>query len=199
MSTFVRGCTSSLPVHLSQKLILIYIAPKSWNESEAKLRACRLPFSRQRIICRKSRNVLPHVYLAPPWGWSDWNFSKSLASENRIPWAATRLVCVMICLAILIEHRLVIDRRTDTGLYNVHRASIAPRGKNWLFNSRMFEHLQYPIYTIQPVVKTVANPVWEPVWEPVWQPVVSCIQTFSRLSNRFDNRFDNRLYRVNGA
>jgi len=45
-----------------------------------------------------------------------------------------------------------------------------------------------PVYTIQPVVKTVVK--------PDWQPVVSCIQTFNRLSNPFDNRFHKRRYRV---
>ena len=52
-----------------------------------------------------------------------------------------------------------------------------------------------PVYTIQPVVKSVEQPVVKPVEQAVGQLVV-CL--FTRYTRQF-NRFDNRLYRVNGV
>jgi len=59
---------------------------------------------------------LPHVYLAPPLGviYSTKLLTRSLASENKSPWAIVQRICVMIMyLAILMEHRIVTDRQTD--------------------------------------------------------------------------------------
>ena len=84
--------------------------------------------------------------------------------------------------------------------FNITRAQLALRS---LLNQRVTGVMRHnkvetlkPVYTIQPVVKTVV--------QLVWQPAVSCKQTSNRLSNRlsngfdsrFDNGFNNRLYRV---
>jgi len=51
----------------------------------------------------------------------------------------------------------------------------------------------YPVYTIQPVVKSVVQikPGVQLVWQPRW---TNSHCSFNRLS--IDNRFDNRLYCV---
>jgi len=179
MSTFVRWHTSSLPVQLWQKLC-----------------ASRLPFSRhsELFVENPEMSYPPCIWLHR--GGDLTGISASLwRRKNGYPGLPRG--CLRDDMSGHFDRTSACHWQTDgrTQGHNVHRASIASRGKNWLFNSRMFEHLQYPVYTIQPVVK----PVWQPVWQRVWQPVVSCIQTFNRLSNRFDERIDNRLYRVNGA
>jgi len=41
------------------------------------------------------------------------NLPRILASENYIPWAIARRICVILCLAVSVELRLVTDRQTD--------------------------------------------------------------------------------------
>jgi len=60
--------------------------------------------------------------------------------------------------------------------------------------------LSNPVYTIQPVVKSVVQPVDNRLYtrySRLSNQPVECLYTgYNRLSNGFDNRFDNRLYRV---
>ena len=73
--------------------------------------------------------TLPHLHLSPPLGVNPFEFRKDFwRQKTRVPGLSYGVVCVFLCLAILVEHRLVTDRRThDHGIY---RASIASRGKN---------------------------------------------------------------------
>jgi len=48
--------------------------------------------------------------------------------KTRVPELSCGFVCVILCLAVLVEHRLVTD--TDKGPQHIYRASIASRGKN---------------------------------------------------------------------
>ena len=54
--------------------------------------------------------------------------------ETRVPVVSCGVVCVILRLAVLVEHRLVTDRQTDTGPWLVprmHRAvKINDRGEN---------------------------------------------------------------------
>ena len=55
--------------------------------------------------------------------------------KNRVSWlscGSCGVVCVILCLAVSVEHRLVTDRQTDTHtrLYGIFRASMASRSNN---------------------------------------------------------------------
>ena len=58
-----------------------------------------------------------------------------MASVNDIPGLSCGVVCVILCLAVLVEHRLVTDRQTDTDTDGnravAYRASVVSRGKNY--------------------------------------------------------------------
>ena len=48
------------------------------------------------------------------------------------------VVCVILRLAVSVEHRLVTDRQTDTQYYGTYRANLASRGKknDWMKNEK---------------------------------------------------------------
>jgi len=60
--------------------------------------------------------------------WDLWH------QKTRVPWLSYVVICVILCLAVFVQCRLVMDRRTDgrIGLHDdsIYRASIASRGKN---------------------------------------------------------------------
>ena len=59
----------------------------------------------------------PHLYLAPPYGVTPVEFRGDLWHQKaRVPGLSCGVVCVIVCLAVLVELRLVTDtdRQTDT-------------------------------------------------------------------------------------
>ena len=56
----------------------------------------------------------PHLHLAPPQGVIPVEFRGDLwQQKTRVPGLSCCVVCVILCLAVLVELRLVADRRTD--------------------------------------------------------------------------------------
>ena len=55
--------------------------------------------------------------------------------KTRVPELSCGFVCVILCVAVLVEHRLVTDtdRHRRTQGHSIYRAIIASRGKNWMF------------------------------------------------------------------
>jgi len=65
---------------------------------------------------------LPHLYLAPPQGVIPVEFHGDLwHPKTRVPGLSCGFVCVILRLAVLVEHRLVADGQTD-GRTDGHRA-----------------------------------------------------------------------------
>jgi len=52
--------------------------------------------------------------------------------NTRVPGLSCGVVCVILYLAVLVEHWLMLDRRTDryTQYDSVYRGSISSRGRN---------------------------------------------------------------------
>ena len=58
----------------------------------------------------------PHLYLAPLYGVTPVEFHGDLWHQKTILIGLScDVVCVILCLAVLVELRLVTDGRTDTG------------------------------------------------------------------------------------
>jgi len=58
----------------------------------------------------------PHLHMAPPQGVIPVKFRRDLwLQKTRVPGLLCGVVYVILRLAVLVEHRLVTDRRTDTG------------------------------------------------------------------------------------
>ena len=56
----------------------------------------------------------PHLHLAPPQGVTPVKFRGDLwLQKTRVPGLSWGVVCVILRLAVLVELRLVTDRRTD--------------------------------------------------------------------------------------
>ena len=56
----------------------------------------------------------PYLYLAPPQGETPVEFRGDLwHPKTRVPGLSCGVVCVILRLAVLVELRLVTDRRTD--------------------------------------------------------------------------------------
>ena len=56
----------------------------------------------------------PHLYLAPPYGMTPAEFRADLwRQKTRLPGLSCDIVCVILCLAVLVELRLVTDGQTD--------------------------------------------------------------------------------------
>jgi len=56
----------------------------------------------------------PHLHLAPPQGVISVEFRGHLWRQKiRVPGLSCGVVCVIVRLAVLVEHRLVADRRTQ--------------------------------------------------------------------------------------
>ena len=53
----------------------------------------------------------PHLHLVPPYGVTPVEFRGDLwCQETRVPVLSRCVVCVILLLAVLVEHRLVTDR-----------------------------------------------------------------------------------------
>ena len=86
-------------------------------------------FEIYRAICRTSLILTdPAAFSAPAGGNLSGIPLRSLASKNWSSRLLCDFVCVILYLAVLVEHRLVTDRQTQT--LGIYRASIASRGKN---------------------------------------------------------------------
>jgi len=56
----------------------------------------------------------PHLHLVPPQRTIPVEFRGDLwHQKTRVPGLSCAVVCVILCLAVLIEHRLVSDGRTE--------------------------------------------------------------------------------------
>ena len=56
----------------------------------------------------------PHLHLAPSSGVTPVEFRGDLwHKKTKSPWAIVWCCCVILRLAVLVEHRLVTDGRTD--------------------------------------------------------------------------------------
>jgi len=73
---------------------------------------------------------LPHLHLAPPWGWSRWNFAKIFGIRKLKSPGLSRGVVSVICFS----RTPTCDRHRQTDRWtlgrSIYRASIASRGKN---------------------------------------------------------------------
>ena len=64
----------------------------------------------------------PHLHLAPPQGVTPVEFRGDLwRHKTRVPGVSCGVVCGILRLAVLVEHRLVTDGQTD-GRTDGHRA-----------------------------------------------------------------------------
>lgn len=82
-----------------------------------------------RVICRKSEIFFYHRCIWLPL-WDDLiGISRSPALGESLLCTSTGVVCVMIRLAVLIEHRLETDIHTQTHGHSTYRTSVASRGK----------------------------------------------------------------------
>ena len=73
----------------------------------------------------------PHLHLAPPQGLTPVEFRGDLwHQKTRVPGLSCGVVCVILRLAVLVEHRLVTDRRTQA--HGQYCRCIALCGKNSL-------------------------------------------------------------------
>ena len=69
------------------------------------------------------------LHLATPWGLTPVEFHRDLWRQNTTASELScSVVCMILCLAILVEHRLVTDRQTQG--HSTYRTSIASHGKN---------------------------------------------------------------------
>jgi len=54
------------------------------------------------------------MHLAPPLGMTPFEFRKDFWDQKTgVPGLSCGVVCMFLCLAILVEHRLVTDTHTD--------------------------------------------------------------------------------------
>ena len=64
----------------------------------------------------------PHLHSAPSLGVTPVEFRGDLwRQETRVPGLSCGVVCVILRLAVLVEHQIVTDRQTD-GQTERHRA-----------------------------------------------------------------------------
>ena len=69
---------------------------------------------------------LPNLHLAPPLGVIPSEFQKDFwPQKTRVPGLSCSVVCMFLCLAILVEHRLVTDTDRQTHGHGIYRESIA--------------------------------------------------------------------------
>ena len=71
-----------------------------------------------RVIARFSSKVAnfypPHLHLSPPQGLIPFEFRRVLWYQKTSQWLSCGIICVILCLAVLIQYRSVTDTQTDT-------------------------------------------------------------------------------------
>ena len=76
--------------------------------------------------------ILLRLHLAPPLGVTPFEFHQDLwQHKTRVSGLLRGAVCVIICLAILIQYWLVTDGQTQD--HRIYHTSIASRSKNGKF------------------------------------------------------------------
>ena len=85
----------------------------------------------QWVICRNSpTSTIPHLHLSPLLGVTSFEFRKDFwHQKTRVPGPSCGVVCVFLCLAILVEHRLVTDTDRQTHDHGIYRAEHSSHGK----------------------------------------------------------------------
>jgi len=95
---------------------------------------------------------IPHIYLGPLLGVT--KFRRDLwHGQTRIHRLSYGVVFVILGSAVLVELRLVMDRRTDTYDDSIYRASTVSRGKNMQSTLLIYNSL-----TVSPRLKTTSFP-----------------------------------------
>ena len=90
-----------------------------------------------RVVSRFSSKVTnfnpPHLHLSPPYGVIPFEFRYDLwHQKTRVMGQSCGVVCVILCLAVLIQYGSVTDTQTDRHTTTAYTAlSIASRCKNW--------------------------------------------------------------------
>jgi len=57
---------------------------------------------------------LLHLHLAPPLGVTPFEFRRDFRlQKTRVPGLSYGVVCVILCLAVSLEHRVVTDGQAD--------------------------------------------------------------------------------------
>jgi len=93
----------STPISLRQRTVIL---ADEHGSSASKLADCSL--------VKFADYTLLHLYLAPPLGVTPFEFRKDFwHKKTRVPGVSCGVVCVILSVAILIEYRLVTDRRMD--------------------------------------------------------------------------------------
>ena len=84
--------------------------------------------------------TLPHLHLEAPLGVTPFEFRKDFwHQKTRLPRLSCGVVCVILCIAVLIQYWLVADRHTthtQTHGHGIYRAEHSSRGKNSAPESR---------------------------------------------------------------
>ena len=76
----------------------------------------------------------PHLHLAPPLGVTPVEFREDLwLQKTSVPGLTCDVVCMILRLAILVEHRLVTDGHRRTQAHGEYRGCIASRGNKNIF------------------------------------------------------------------
>ena len=58
---------------------------------------------------------VPHMHLAPPLGVTPFEFCRDFRRQKtRAPGLSCGVLCVILRVAVSVEHRLVTDERTDS-------------------------------------------------------------------------------------
>jgi len=66
--------------------------------------------------------TLPHLYLAPLLRMTPFEFCRDLRNQKTgVPGLSCSVVCVILCLVVSVEQRLVTVRQTDTRLRHIPR------------------------------------------------------------------------------
>ena len=111
---------------------------------------CYTVFEIKQVICRNLPTSTYPTCICLPLGVTPFEFRKDFwLQKTRFPGLSCGVVCVFLCLAILVEQRLVTDtdgqthRQTDrrTHDHGIYRASIASRGKNRILTNADLDNL----------------------------------------------------------
>jgi len=82
----------------------------------------------------------PHLHSAPPVGGDPGRISRDLwHQKTRVPEVSFGVVCVILCLAVLVELQLVTDRHRQT------QTQAQDRAKNTM-RRQVNEHVYSPVH-----------------------------------------------------